>query len=144
MQNEEHDLPYELENMPEDLGFGELMPFSDSEVNSLGRYETFLDDSELYLGDGKNIYKVRKRLLGDDELVLTAECVGVCNPDEYDLIMQNESGFDAVVGYVESEFAYYTQEDGFIPSPAETTSQETSLDFSSNAADKSVRRVLED
>lgn len=143
MQNKKHTLPYELDEMPEDRAFGELLSFSDSEVSSFEKYDTFLEDSDLYLGDGKNIYQVRKRLLEDNELVLTADCVGVCNPDEYDSIMENEEGFGSVVGYVKSEFAFYTEEDGFIPSPAETESQ-TSLDFSSNAADNTVRRVLED
>jgi len=131
MQKNKHTLPYELEDMPEDGAFGEIMSFSNSEVDSFDQYDTFLEGSNLYLGDGKNVYQVRKRLLEDGELVPTADCVGVCNLDEYDAIMENEDGFGSVVGYVESDFAYYTEEAGFVYSPAETESQ-TGLDFDSN------------
>lgn len=147
MRDTEHFLPYELENMPEDeVSIGEMLPLSRTEVNSFDQYDQFIDPEglELYLGDGKNIYQVRKRFLENDrEMVLTADCVGVCNPDEYELIMENEDGFSSVVGYVESDFAYYTEEDGFTPSPAERTIQ-NELDFRSNAADSTVSKVLED
>ena len=141
---QKHDLPYELENMPEDEVIGELLTFCDSEVNSFEKYDTFAEGSDLYLGDGKNIYQIRKRLLGDDNIVLTSNCVGVCNPEEYDAIMENEDGFASVVGYVESNFAWYTKEDGFIPSPADTEEEESSIDIGSNAAAESIKRVFED
>lgn len=143
MQNNKHKLPYELEDMPEDAPFGDTVPLSDSEADSFDQYDTFLEGSDLYLGDGKNVYQVRKRLLGDNEQVLTADCVGVCNPDEYDMIMENEDGFGSVVGYVESDFAFYTEEDRFVPSPAETASQ-TSSDPGSNAAASAIRKAWED
>jgi len=131
--------------MPEDeVSLGEMRPLSRTEVNSFNRYDQFFEGLELYLGDGKNIYQVRKRWMEqDDEVVLTADCVGVCNPDEYELIMENEDGFSSVVGYVESEFAFYTEEHGFTPSPAETKTQ-NELDYRSNAADSTVSKVLEE
>lgn len=142
--NNKHNLPYELEDMPEDVSFGRLSSFSESEVESFAQYDTFVDDTDLYLGDGKNVYQVRKRMLEGGELVLTADCVGVCNPDEYDMIMENEDGFESVLSYVESDHAFYTEEDGFIPSPAETTDLSNGMNKGSNAANKSVRKVLED
>lgn len=142
--NNEHNLPYELEDMPEDVSFGRISSFSESEVESFAQYDTFVDDTDLYLGDGKNIYQVRKRMLEGGELVLTADCIGVCSPDEYEMIMENEDGFESVIGYVESDFAFYTEEDGFIHSPAQTTEVSNDLDIGSNAANKSVRRVLEE
>lgn len=145
LRETQHFLPYELEGMPEDeVSIGEMRSFSNSEVNSFHQYDKFLEGLELYLGDGKNIYQVRKRWMQqDNEVVLTADCVGVCNPDEYELIMENEDGFSSVVGYVESDFAFYTEEDGFTPSPAETKTQ-NELDHGSKAANSAVRKVLED
>lgn len=142
MRNDNHKLPYELEEMREDGPFGEVVSFSDSEVDSFRQYDTFIEGPDLYLGDGKNVYQVRKRLLEDNELVLTADCVGVCNSEEYELIMENEDGFGSVVGYVESEFAFYTEEDRFLPSPAETSSLDSSSGFSSKKGDRIVSRAL--
>lgn len=144
MKKTQFDLPYKLDGIPGDLSHGEQVKFSDSEIESFGNYDSFLDGEDLYLGDGKNIYVARKRLMGQNELLLTADCVGVCNPDEYEQIMENENGFDTVVGYVESDFAWYTEEDRFIPSPAESEAQEPSLEFGSNTADEIVRKVLEE
>ena len=144
MKDIEHDLPYRLEGMPEDRSFGEQDSFSASEVMAFGDYDTFLDQNDLYLGDGKNVYRVRKRLLDEQDAVLTSECIGVCNTDEYELIMDNEDGFGTVLGYVESDFAWYTEEDRFIPSPAQPDNQEPGIENRSNSGDKAVNRVLED
>lgn len=136
-----HRLPYELEDLPEEIEFGEKTDFSESEIDSLQPYDTFVDGKDLYLGDGKNIYRVRRHSHGE-EITLTADCIGICDPGEYELIRENEDGFASVVGFVESDqFAFYTEDDRFIPSPAEELDQ-TSLDFSSNAADKTVNKVL--
>lgn len=142
--NDQHHLPYELEDMPGDVSFGRLSSFSESEIDSFDQYDKFVDGADLYLGDGKNVYQVRKRMLESGDLVLTADCVGVCNPDDYDLIMENEDGFGSVLGYVESDFAFYTEEDGFIPSPAEPEEDKPGFKNSSNAADRIVNNVLDE
>lgn len=143
--DEEYPLPFEVGGMPSDESVGEITPFSTTELRSFQDFDTYLEGEEntdLYVGDGKNVYRLRKRKLEDDDIVYTSECIGVCNPDEYELIMENEDGLSTVLGYIESNFAYYNEEDRFIPSQAETTIFRP--DFGKDPGDDVVMRAMND
>lgn len=105
----------------------------------VGRDFTVRDD-DLYVGDGKNIYRISSVI--DIEAVLDgkvdradvkAECAGVCDPDTYQEIMEHED-FDTVVDYVDApyfvenddgelihdggEIAFWDRDQGMVASPA--------------------------
>lgn len=116
---EKYPLPWELADVDgRDLTEGEISEVDADSLSSTFQGRDYLEaESGLVVGDGKNLYAVRIYDEGTDGFMdgetegmvaATAECMGVCNPDKYEAIMEQE-GFARVVEFVDSV------EYGFLP-----------------------------
>jgi len=119
------------------------------------RYDLAGDNKILYVGDGKNLYRLAvndgfySNALPDGFDEVKADCVGVCDPETYQRIIENEDdGFNSVLDYIDGEYSKafgYHPEQGFLYH--QDSGEETDIreDFHSNTqAQKAVEQVLED
>lgn len=108
---EEYPLPWEVTDIDgKDIteGAASLVPAGGVKDLLSGR-DYLKAESGFVVGDGKNLYGVRVRedvdsLLEDElegEITVHADCLGVCSPEKYEAIMEEE-GFMGVVELVNS------------------------------------------
>lgn len=110
-----YDLPMRLES----LGIeGDRRVMDEDSINrfldSLEEhdYDVLEKDSRIFVGDGKNVYGIkvdntaRRRILPDEYVEVQADCVGVCAPEKYRAIVENEEdGFNSVHEFLDGEFS---------------------------------------
>lgn len=101
---EEYSLPWDLEDI---AGANPLEERTHIDTGNLDRFiscfDAEQDGSTVYLGDGKNIYRMdfystKETDIGEFAEV-DARCAGVCDPETY-TGLKEEEGFDSVVEYV--------------------------------------------
>lgn len=167
--DQEHTLPWDLADIDEkDITEGLMSKvYSKSLREALAGKNLIAADSGLVVGDGKNLYTLRLNedteafLEGDIEgsIYVDASCLGVCNTDKYESIVEEE-GFVGVVELVNSveyerypsgevgitdadEAARYVPEEGIVY-PENEKEIDVSRDefFDSEAARKTVEDAL--
>lgn len=139
MNNQNYDLIDVVGNLPEDhSSMGQTLPLNKREVDPLDHFDAYMENDSLYLGDGHQVYAVRKRDVAGEEM-LFSESIGGLNSEKYEKIV-SEKGFDQVVGYLESEFIDLT-EDGFVKSPAEEP-ETPDLGWRTSSSDATISRAL--
>ncbi|MFQ3308485.1 MAG: hypothetical protein ACI977_000723 [Candidatus Nanohaloarchaea archaeon] len=106
------------------------------------QFDSYDEEGEILLGDGKNVYRLTPTLGEDDEYM--ADCVGVINPhtysridDEAQQVFPNEDPFKVVADFVRSDEAYWD------PDKREFLGEDDSF-YGSTVADDAVREVVAD
>jgi len=138
MKKQNYNLIEKVEPLPEDhSSLGKTLPIKKGEVDPLEVFDSYKEENTLYLGDGEQVYALRKRDVAGEE-ILFSESLGGLPHEKYEKIAEN--GFDQVVGYLESDFAHVT-EDGFAKSGAE---EPVSPDFGwrTRSSDATISRAL--
>ena len=138
---EQYDLPWRLEFAEEETvgasslerALGEFEADESYDLSASGRVRT--------VGDGKNIYKLRRQEgfedLPDIVADVNVQCIGVCDPETYQDIVAVE-GFDGVLEYVDGS---HSDAVGYDPENEEFLYPDQ--DLRTNASDSTVDDALD-
>jgi len=111
-------------------------------------------DSVRYIADGKNLYRMKieepspNNHAAEGTKKVTTACIGVCDPEIFDGILENE-GFDAVLEYMDEDgmhrrAADYSPREGFVYPEYDEVPEVKPNDFDSNTQARNAKTRVQD